>query len=179
MREEHVTTPADVRAPDGATDDLTVFVAARGAALQRFAYLVTGDRAESADLVQDALANAWPRWEALSRKGTLEAYLRRSITNGAISRWRKLGRVTPVAETPDTATPAVDPSDADQAWRLCAGLPPLQRAAVVLRFYEDLSYAEIATVLACAEPTARSHVHRALLALRGRLTPGADDARSH
>lgn len=48
----------------------------------------------------------------------------------------------------------------------------LQRAAVVLRFYEDLTYAEIGKVLGCPEATARSHVHRALAALRGRLSPG-------
>jgi RNA polymerase sigma factor (sigma-70 family) len=48
-------------------------------------------------------------------------------------------------------------------------LPAQQRAAVVLRYYEDLEYAEIAAVLGIAEPTARSHVHRALTALRGEL----------
>lgn len=174
MREEGVT-PTDLHTPDGVTVDFTTFVAARGAALQRFAYLVTGDGAESSDLVQDALANAWPRWSSLAASGSLEAYLRRSITNGAVSRWRKLGRVSVVAETPDAAVPAVETSDADLAWRLCADLPPTQRVAVVLRFYEDLSYAEIAAVLECAEATARSHVHRALLALRERLAPGADD----
>ena len=66
-----------------------------------------------------------------------------------------------------------DPSqalaDADHAWRLCSELPPQQRAAVVLRFYEDLSFAEIAGILDCPESTARSHVHRALGTLRARL----------
>jgi RNA polymerase sigma-70 factor (sigma-E family) len=166
-------TPAEARAPNGGLADFSAFVAARGTALQRYAYLVTGDRSESADLVQEALANAWPRWDDLAQAGSCEAYLRRSITNGAVSRWRKLGRVTPVADPPDAPVlHGPDLSDADHAWQLCAQLPPTQRAAVVLRFYEDLSYAEIAAVLDCAEPTARSHVHRALLALRERLVPG-------
>ncbi|MDQ4051428.1 MAG: hypothetical protein M3237_01855 [Actinomycetota bacterium] len=65
--------------------------------------------------------------------------------------------------------PAIAVSDADEAWRLCAELPVRQRAAVVLRFYDDLSFAQIALVLDCTEPTARSHVHRALVALRGRI----------
>lgn len=65
-------------------------------------------------------------------------------------------------------------TDAIVAWELCRELPPNQRAAVVLRFHEDLDYAEIARVLDCAEATARSHVHRALRTLRTRLE-GTDD----
>jgi RNA polymerase sigma factor (sigma-70 family) len=57
-------------------------------------------------------------------------------------------------------------TDVDRVWRLCASLPPNQRASVVLRFYEDLTYREIAAVLDCPEATARSHVHRALATLR-------------
>lgn len=167
--------PAEVFVPRD-TPGFAEYVAARGPSLQRFAYLVTGDPAECADLVQEALAGAWPRWEALVAKGSHEAYLRRSIANGAVSRWRKLRRLVPMAEPPSGAMqPGPDAADAEVAWQLCAELPPLQRAAVVLRFYEDLSYADIADVLDCAEPTARSHVHRALTTLRGRLTPGAED----
>ena len=53
---------------------------------------------------------------------------------------------------------------------MCGSLPRQQRAAVVLRFYEDLDYPEIAEVLGVAEGTVRSHVHRALAALRTELT---------
>lgn len=162
---------------DAAPDDFTVFVAARGPALQRFAYLVAGDAAESADLVQDALERAWPRWSTLVATGTCEAYLKRSIANGAVSRWRKIGRVRPVAEPIGHDVVGIPLNDADDAWQLCAGLPPNQRAAVVLRFYEDLTYDEIAAILDCAEATARSHVHRALAALRIRLTEETRDDR--
>lgn len=157
--------------------DFAEFVAARGQALQIFAYLVTSDRAEAADLVQDALERAWPRWDTLVSEGSCEAYLRRSIANGAVSRWRKLRRIVPVADPvrPHIAAPAEVGSDADSAWLLCAELPTTQRAAVVLRFYEDLSYNEIGLVLDCAEATARSHVHRALRNLRERLETGDDD----
>lgn len=154
--------------------DFDAFVAARRPALVRFAYLVSGERVECDDLVQEALAGAWSRWDSLAARGTQEAYLRRSITNGAVSRWRKLGRVVPM-EQPVSEGPTVPRDDAEVAWELCAELPPAQRAAVVLRFYEDLSYAEIAVILECAEATARSHVHRALAALRERLIPGAED----
>ena len=65
-------------------------------------------------------------------------------------------------------------STADRVWRVCQGLPRQQRAAVVLRFYEDLDYAEIAAILDLAEPTVRSHVHRALAALRVELSQEDD-----
>ena len=61
------------------------------------------------------------------------------------------------------------PDTGDAVWAICAELPPRQRAAVVLRFYEDLDYPEIAQLLGCSEATVRSHVHRALGALRSRL----------
>lgn len=169
--------PAEVMAPGDAPSEFEAFVAARGPALLRFAYLVTGDGVECADLVQEALERAWPRWDALAARGSQEAYLRRCIANGAVSRWRKMRRVVPVADPPqhDAIESTADAADAEAAWRLCAELPPAQRTAVVLRFYEDFSYAEIAGVLGCAEATARSHVHRALTALRGRLTTGGED----
>ena len=65
------------------------WVAARQASLQRFAYLVSGSAADAPDLLQDALSRAWPRWDSLAARGTAEAYVRRSIVNGAVSRWRQ------------------------------------------------------------------------------------------
>lgn len=154
------------------------WVAARGAALQRFAYLVTGSAGDAPDLVQEALARAYPRWAHLAQSGTAEAYVRRSIINASISGWRRTRRLVAVDDVEPLARnhladPADAIDDADQAWALCLSLPPAQRAAVVLRFYEDLSYAQIGVVLGCPEATARSHVHRALARLRERLTEGA------
>jgi len=155
------------------------YVRRRSVALQRFAYLVTHHREDALDCVQDALVGLLPKWDAVVRSGHVDAYVNRSIVNASVSRWRKTGRVTPVADpvadwgrerTPDP-TGAVD--DADEAWRLCRELPPLQRAAVVLRFYDDLPFADVAAVLNCTEATARSHVFRALATLRGRLGGGS------
>lgn len=149
------------------------WVSRRGPALHRFAYLLTGGSADAPDLVQDALLRAYPRWRSLARRGTVEAYVRRSIVNGSISRWRRGRRTVLVGDIEDHAAAAAT-SDADQAWELCATLPPTQRAAVVLRFYDDLPFAEIARTLGCREATARSHVHRALAALRVRLEQERD-----
>lgn len=145
------------------------WVAARGTALTRFAYLICGSAADAQDLAQEALTGALPQWDRLTRDGDIEPYLKRAVVNAHISRWRKLRRITPqsdVPEVPVLSDAAVRVDDADAARRLLAELPPVQRTAVVLRFYEEMSYAEIALRLECAEATARSHVHRALGALR-------------
>jgi len=151
--------------------DVTQWVAARGPALQRFAYLVTGSPEDAADAVQEAISRALPRWSRLVARGTADAYVRRSIVNAAISAWRKQRRLVPVAdpESPSVADQSQALTDADHAWALCAELPPRQRAAVVLRFYENLSFADVGRILDCPESTARSHVHRALGTLRTRL----------
>lgn len=153
------------------------WVAARGQALLRFAYLVTGDRASAEDAVQDALAAACSRWSRIRRADDPEAYVRRMIANAHISWWRRVTRrESPVPEVRDDE-PTTDPDSAETqaAWELCATLPRRQRTAVVLRFYEGLSYAEIAGILDCAESTVRSQVHRALTALRARLDSEGDD----
>ncbi|KRA31438.1 MULTISPECIES: SigE family RNA polymerase sigma factor [unclassified Nocardioides] len=173
-----MTAQAEVLVDEGLPDGFAEYVGARGAALQRFAHLVTGGAADSADLVQDALERAYPRWRGLVRRGTHDAYVRRSIVNGSVSRWRKQRRLVSVGDIePYDAAVAAAPAvlDAAEAWQLCGELPPAQRAAVILRFHEDLSFAEIARILDCAEATARSHVHRALATLRTRLAVGDDD----
>jgi RNA polymerase sigma-70 factor (sigma-E family) len=157
------------------------WVAARGPSLVRFAHLITGNTSDAQDAVQDALVAAYPRWGQLCARGTQEAYVRRSIVNRHISIWRSFGRrERPVAEPSELeeSAPAKDHAsdlaDAQVAWRLCLTLPRVQRAAVVLRFYDDQSFAQIAEVLGCKESTARSHVRRALAALREQLEQGGD-----
>ena len=96
------------------------------------------------------------------------AYVRRMVVNAHHSAYRKNRRLIPVPDVRRSA-PAVSQASvelADLVWRACESLPTKQRAAVVLRFYEDLDYPEIAEVLQCSESTARSGVHRGLAALR-------------
>ncbi len=154
------------------------WVEARVAALLRFAYLVTGSQQAAEDAVQSALVSACEKWSRVSRRDDPDAYVRRMVVNAHISAWRRSGRrESPVAEVRDAtvADPARVVVEHDAVWRMCSSLPPQQRAAVVLRFYEDLEYAEIAAILGVAEPTARSHVHRALAALRRELGRELDD----
>lgn len=165
--------------------DFEAWVTEKADALLRFAYVLTGDSNLAEDAVQDALTTACARWGRVSRADDPEAYVKRMVVNAHISWWRRFRRREAPVDDPVRAARAVPDgtaqrAEADAIWDLCATLPDKQRAAVVLRFYEELSYAEIAQLLHCAEATARSHVHRALAALKTTLstesTEGAEDA---
>ena len=110
--------------------------------------------------------------------GDPDAYVRRMVVNAHTSWWRKFRkRESPVAEVVPTS-PSVDGlahGERDAVWRACLALPEAQRVAVVLRYYEQLEYAEIAALTGVAEGSVRSRVSRGLAALRGALGEGNDD----
>lgn len=151
------------------------FVARRSGALLRFATLVTGNQEDARDAVQDALLGLFRRWDRVTGP---DAYVRRSIVNAHVSRWRATGAEVvafdPDRPHPDPATPFTAVDDQQFAGRLFAALPLRSRAALVMRFYEQASFAEIAAALGVAEPTARSLVHRALTSLRRTLQERTD-----
>ena len=170
-------TAADAPAADAGFD---AWAAGRSRSLLIFATAVTGDREAARDAVQDALVAVYLRWHRLIAGGEPDAYARRIIVNRHISWWRRLGRRERLTafevDSGGVAEPAQDGlADTDLARRLLAGLPARQRAAVALRFYDDLAFAEIAAVLDCTESTARSYVHRALQRLRTELRETEDD----
>jgi RNA polymerase sigma-70 factor (sigma-E family) len=144
-------------------------VATRGDALARTAYLLTGDWQRAEDLVQTALVTTWTHWSSLRDAGAAEAYARRCMARTNASWWRRrwTGEV-PTGALPDTATS--EPHDAvDVAvpvLRALAALTRRQRAAVVLRYFDDLSEAAVADVLGCSVGTVKSTVARALELLR-------------
>jgi RNA polymerase sigma-70 factor (sigma-E family) len=138
----------------------------------RLAYLLTGDRALAEDLVQDAFVQLAARLRHLRQPEAFDAYLRRTIVNLAKNHFRRrrverayLGREAQTgAETEHTREPDVVTVE---VMRLALGrLPIRQRAAVVLRFYEDLPEREIAELLRCRPGTARSLISRGVQALR-------------
>jgi len=158
---------------DEQVPDFDSWVAARGPALLRLAYTLTGNRADAEDIVQEALSRALPRWARISGVQDPDAYVRRMVVNGHTSWWRKFRRrespVPEVAHAGDDA-PAADsgmaPDDRQRIWSACQALPEIQRTAVVLRFYEQLEYAEIAALTGVREGSVRSRVSRGLTALR-------------
>jgi RNA polymerase sigma-70 factor (sigma-E family) len=145
------------------------FVRARMPALLRFAHAVTGDPHTAADLVQDALERTGMRWSKIEKTGDPEAYVKRAILNGRISRWRKLHRETLVDAVPDQRYSVEISGRDEQLWKLLKTLPERQRAVVVLRYYEDMSEEQIAQTLGCAPGTVKSQASKALAKLRTAL----------
>jgi RNA polymerase sigma-70 factor (sigma-E family) len=156
--------------------EFDAWAVSRGPTLLRFAHVITGNDHDAADAVQDALIAVYTRWRRLNNSDAHDAYARRVIVNATISRWRRFGRrerLTEVAEVHTQVAPdhASQASDGVVAHALMSSLPPQQRAAVSLRFYDDLAFAQIADILGCSEGTARGYVHRALARLRQELSP--------
>jgi RNA polymerase sigma factor (sigma-70 family) len=131
--------------------------------LTRLAYLLVGDRDEAEDIVQTVFTTAMARWEAINEP---VAYLRRAVVNRANDTHRRSFR------RPTTAvgvSESIDEPEVDELWSVVRTLPAPQRAVVVLRFYEDLAFADIASLLRRPASTVRSDLRRALTKLRGSL----------
>ena len=148
------------------------FVAARSASLYRTAYLMVGEHALAQDLLQEALTKTYVAWPRLREVSNAEAYTRRAITNTAISWSRKKSwHERPTESLPDRAvlTGGDELGTRDWLWRELQQLPPRQRAALVLRFYEDLSEAQTAATMGCAVGTVKSQVSQGLKRLRDQV----------
>jgi len=151
-------------------DDFRAFVAARSPSLLWFAHVLTGDRHIAEDVVQIALAKTALGWSRVRRKENPEGYVRRAIVNTHLNAMRrKPWREQPREFMPDDALARraeEELDDRDAMWAALAGLPPKQRAVLVLRYYEDLSEADIADVLGCSRGTVKSQAAKGLLHLR-------------
>lgn len=146
------------------------FVEARERALQRTAWLLTGDRGLAEDLVQTALVRAWPKWERINRRDDPEVYVRRIMINTWAS-WAKRKWRGEHATDSFPASPAEGDIAAEVAVRMAvraalASLTVRQRAVLVLRVFEDLSEAQVAQVLECPVGTVKSTMSQALARLR-------------
>jgi RNA polymerase sigma-70 factor (sigma-E family) len=144
------------------------FMVSRWPELVRLGYALTGDRWLAEDLAQTALASACTAWWRVRRADNPDAYVRRILINASNRRFRKrrpaeLARGLPEAALADPAALAGQRSDLMTALR---GLPPRQRAVIVLRYWADLSDAQVAALLGCSEGTVRSQAWRALAKLR-------------
>ena len=146
------------------------FVEARQHALQRTAWLLTGDWAAAEDLVQTALVRSWPRWERIRRRDDPEVYVRRAMMNTwATWRRRRWWGERPADAMPDVQ--AVGDVATEVAVRIAVqgvlrSLTARQRAVLVLRVFDDLSEAQVAQVLHCAVGTVKSTMARAVARLR-------------
>jgi RNA polymerase sigma-70 factor (sigma-E family) len=153
------------------------YVALRQHALLRTAVLLTGDVHTAEDLLQTALSRLYLSWHRVHREEAMDAYVRRIMVNQHTSWWRRAWRHRETAVDPVDLVPpqrggtelAAEVVERAALWRVVQLLPPRQRAAVVLRFYEDLSEAQTAEVLGCSVGTVKASTSRALPKLRPRL----------
>jgi RNA polymerase sigma-70 factor (sigma-E family) len=157
------------------TDSFDEFVRTRSPALLRSAYLLTTDQHAAEDLLQEVLERLYARWRRA--RNAPDAYARRILVNRAIDRWRWRGRRREAALA-DLVGPAVGDHAEEVAVRQVVltalrALPPRQRAAVVLRYLDDLSEAETAAIMRCSVGAVKSHTARGLAKLRDAL-PGTD-----
>jgi RNA polymerase sigma-70 factor (sigma-E family) len=158
------------------------FVAARSAALFRTAYVMVGDHGLAQDLVQEALTKTYVAWPRLREVTSAEAYTRKAITTTYISWWRRRSwsAERPRDDVPDRGDPTgrrghgADVVDRTWLWGELQALPPRQRAAIVLRYYEDLTEAQTAEAMGCAVGTVKSQVAQGLKRLRARIGGDVD-----
>ena len=143
------------------------------------AYLLTGDRFLAEDLAQEAFVRLAGRFRHLRDAGAFEAYLRRTVVNLFTSqlRRRRLERAYLKREAARSEPRHEDPdiTGRDELWTAVQRLPERQRAAVVLRYYEDLSEREVATTIGCSAAAAKSLIARGMQALRADMGVGATE----
>jgi RNA polymerase sigma-70 factor (sigma-E family) len=156
----------------GSAADFDRFVSARSPALYRTATLLCGgDSAAAADAVQDTMVDLWRRWPRVQAMERADGYAYRILVTQVLRGRRREMRLVVTHEVPeqpaaDATTVAVDRHD---LWSVVRRLPPMQRAVVVLRFYEDMTEAQVAHVLDISVGTVKSHTSRALTAMRQRM----------
>ena len=157
------------------------FVATRSSGLLRTAYLLTRDHALAEDLLQTALTKAWFAWSRI--EGHPDPYVRKILVNTYASWWRRKWngeRPTeelPEAVPPDVGSEAAARDAAHDLWDAMGRLPRRQRAVVVLRYFEDLTEVETATLLGISVGTVKSQTSKALAKLRIDPALSEEDAR--
>lgn len=147
------------------------FVQGRSPSLYRTAcLLVGGDRALAEDLLQQALVGLYAGWGGMREPAAAESYVRTTLARSAVSWRRSRGRKTETlmadVPTPGSTDGFAGIDERHTLLPLLRSLPARQRAVVVLRYYEDLSEEQIASVLGCSRGAVKSHASRALSTLR-------------
>lgn len=162
----------DVRTKDKDTDFAEAVSAYYDDAL-RLAWLLTSDRDRAEDAVGEALAKCLRRWRRQEVRDP-RAYIRRAVVNEVNSGWRRLirereGQQRRHGDDRGTPQPDQEVADRDVVATALRNLPPRQRAAVVLYYYEGLPQQEVADVLGSSVGTVKSNVSRGLDNLREQL----------
>lgn len=143
--------------------------------LRRLGYLLTGDWSEAEDLTQEAFLRTYRAWNRIREQERPGAYARTVLVNRHRSVLRHLKIVRKHTRDETEAVRALG-EDGVVVWDALLKLPERHRAALALRFYEDLPEAEIAVILDCPLGTVKSLIHRGLEKMRAQLGPTYDIA---
>ena len=164
---------ATVSADDPIASGLEELYVRHAPAALRLAYFLTGDPEAARDLVQDAFVRVAGRFRHLRQPDAFDAYLRRTIVNLHTSSLRRQrAERSSLAREAALTVPMSQEDDhgaRDEMWHAILSLPSRQRAAIVLRYYEDLSEAQSAEVLRCSVGALNQLVVRAMATLRSRV----------
>lgn len=167
-----------VGAPPGNDLGFVEMLGAELPRLQRVARLLVGAGEVADDLVAEAIARTLPKW----RIGTVAdpaAYVRRVLVNLVNRRWRRR-RLSLRSDhfaldwLPQAADHSSDSAERDRTLRALQRLPARRRTVVVLRYYDDMPEAAIASVLGISLGTVKSTLSRALEQLRAELETQED-----
>jgi RNA polymerase sigma-70 factor (sigma-E family) len=152
--------------------EFSAYAAARGPALRNLAYLICGDWHRAEDHTQIALTRLYQVWRRIERRDSIDAYARKTLVRTVLAErrrpWRREHSAGEIVDLPVPAEADAVPQRMAVAAAL-AGLPPRQRAAVVLRYWSDQSVAETARLLGVTEGTVKASCARGLATLRSVL----------
>jgi len=156
-------------------DEFADFAATREASLRRLAILLCQDWHRADDLVQAAITKLYVHWPKAKAADSMDAYVRAIVVREFLDERRSswIRRVTLTSQLPDRAAATTDPETSLDMQAAIAGLPPRQRATLILRFYCDLSVEQAAQVLGCTPGTVKSQTAKALASLRIALSPNS------
>ncbi len=136
------------------------------------AYALSGSRVGAEDLAQEAFVAAHQRWDRIGGYDKPEAWVRRVVSNLAISGFRRRAAETKamarLAGQRRQPLPEMEPED-EEFWKTVRQLPKRQAQAIALFYVEDRSVAEISEILDCSESTAKVHLFRGRQALAAKL----------
>ncbi|MFC7533566.1 SigE family RNA polymerase sigma factor [Actinoplanes sp. GCM10030250] len=147
-------------------DQFVEYFRVRAHPLRRLAYSLCGDWHTAEDLVQLTFVRLYRRWPSI-RDESVDAYARQIVVNAFLTHRRARRRESLMADPPERPAGGDDPAESLAVRRALADLAPRQRAAVVLRYLEDLPVAEVAALLGISEGTVKSQTARAIQSMRG------------
>jgi RNA polymerase sigma-70 factor (ECF subfamily) len=170
-----VATDGDRIADAGEPLDFEALFRLEFPAIARTTYLIVHDHAVAEEIAQDAFLQLFRKWARVSRYERPGAWVRRVALRMAVRAAQREGRRPNLEQRAIGVAPGEGATRDDEVLAAVSTLAPMQRAAVVLHYFEDRPVAEVADLLRCSPATAKVHLHRARHRLADLLGEEVDD----